>query len=119
VLKLDRDLRAKEATAPACLKMTKQPNQASQGGVDVNVPQSHMLSLLVHKGLLALHRPFFAQALLADGREPMLTPQAASFNACVASARKHTQIMRSILQQSPTVANVWWFFVCKLTDWVS
>ena len=93
--------------------MTDRADRVASGEEGVTVAQGHMLSLLVHKGLLALHRPFFGQALMAERQEPMVTAHAASFNACVASARKHTQIMRSVLRQAPVAANKWWFFLCR------
>lgn len=46
-----------------------------------------------------------------SGEEPMLSPFAASFNACIVSARKHVALMRSILTLSPRAAYKWWFFL--------
>jgi hypothetical protein len=69
-----------------------------------------MLSLLVHKALLFLHRPWFAKILREANSEPLLSPNATSFTACITSSRRHTRIMKSILQYAPTLAHTWWFF---------
>ncbi|RXK39802.1 hypothetical protein M231_02995 [Tremella mesenterica] len=74
------------------------------------VPQVHMAALLLHKALLALHRPWFFQAIAA-GSEPLRSPYAASFQACISSARRHTQIMGSCLRRCPGAAYSWWFFL--------
>ena len=56
-------------------------------------------------------RPWFAKALMSDC-EPMCTPWAASFNACIISARRHVQIMRSVLLSAERAGLRWWFFLC-------
>jgi hypothetical protein len=42
----------------------------------------------------------------------MCTPWAASFNACIISARRHVQIMRSVLLSAERAGLRWWFFLC-------
>lgn len=112
VLALDRDLRQVEANAPPFLQPGDFTDRVStvdpvEGMLSV---QRHMVALLLHKSLLALHRPWFAKAVTTH-TEPMLTPYAASFNVCILSARKHTELMRSILTKAPIIATTWWFFV--------
>lgn len=107
ILRLDGELKAREAKAPAWLRL----NSPGPSHPDATtVPQKHMVSLLLHKALLALHRPYFAKAILY-GDEPMLSTHAASFNACIISARKHNLIMRSLLIECPKAAYRWWFFL--------
>lgn len=45
--------------------------------------------------------------------EPLLSPFAASFAACILSARKHAQIMASILKNCPGSTHNWWFIPCS------
>ncbi|KAM0747622.1 hypothetical protein T439DRAFT_292608, partial [Meredithblackwellia eburnea MCA 4105] len=108
VLRLDRQLKECEARAPSWLRLSV-VGSSGLAPDPSTIPQKHMVSLLLHKALLALHRPFFALAVLA-GPEPMLSSYAASFNACIVSARKHIQLMRSLLNENPTAAYRWWFF---------
>jgi hypothetical protein len=75
-----------------------------------------MLSLLVHKALLFLHRPWFAKVLREGNSEPLLSPNATSFTACITSSRRHTRIMKSILQYAPTIAHTWWFFAFHVSS---
>ena len=62
----------------------------------------------------ALHRPWFSISL-SSNVDPLLSAEALSFSTCVSSARKHTQIMNSLLKQCPEAAKTWWFFSCKLS----
>ncbi|POY70520.1 hypothetical protein BMF94_6434 [Rhodotorula taiwanensis] len=110
VLQLDRELKASEASAPGWLRSAEFPPAQIHDLPEKIVAQKHMLNLLLHKGLLALHRPWFAKALMS-GAEPMCTPWAASFNACILSARRHVQIMRSILVSAQRAGLRWWFFL--------
>ncbi|GAA5838680.1 hypothetical protein JCM11251_003261 [Rhodosporidiobolus azoricus] len=112
VLALDRTLRAHEARAPEWLRLTDFSGALRPDDTPGTVAQRHMLCLLLHKALLALHRPWFAKAVMHDsGAEPMTTPWAASFNACCISARKHVHLMKSILISSPQAGFHWWFFL--------
>lgn len=108
VLELDRNLRSIEAGAPPYLRFDHVDTTSNLK--HIIGPQRHMVSLLLHKALLALHRPYFAKAVALD--EPMVSQFASSFNACVMSARQHTILMRSILKQNPIAAHRWWFFLC-------
>lgn len=117
VLQLDREFKATAAKAPHFLRLdeSSSANPAHPAASEIErklIPQRHMLVLLLHKGLLALHRPWFAKALMS-GAEPMTSPYAASFNACLISARRHTSLMRSVLEKAPTAACHWWFFACE------
>jgi Fungal specific transcription factor domain len=78
-----------------------------------------MLSLLVNKALLFLHRPWFAKILREGNSEPLLSPNAASFTVCITSSRSHTRIMKSILQYAPTMAHTWWFFAFHVSSQLS
>ncbi|GAA5981002.1 hypothetical protein JCM10908_003948 [Rhodotorula pacifica] len=110
VLALDRELKTSEASAPAWLRATDFSGKTHDQSPEKIIAQKHMLALLLHKGLLALHRPWFAKALMSGG-EPMCTPWAASFNACIISARRHVQIMRSVLVSAQRAGVRWWFFL--------
>ncbi|KAJ8295659.1 putative transcriptional regulatory protein C1F7.11c [Rhodotorula toruloides] len=114
VLQLDREFKATAAKAPHWLRLDETTSSASSTHPPSDIerkliPQRHMLVLLLHKGLLALHRPWFAKALMS-GTEPMTSPYAASFNACLISARRHTSLMRSVLEKAPRAAVTWWFY---------
>ncbi|ORY28183.1 fungal-specific transcription factor domain-domain-containing protein [Naematelia encephala] len=113
VMRLDGELRSVEAGAPQWLKWREYEAMAEATDEETKmrrIPQQHQAALLLHKALLALHRPWFSKAI-TSGSEPLLTQYAASFSACISSARKHTQIMASILRQSPEAAYSWWFFL--------
>lgn len=117
VLQLDREFKATAAKAPHWLRLDETASSASSTHPPSDIerkliPQRHMLVLLLHKGLLALHRPWFAKALMS-GTEPMTSPYAASFNACLISARRHTSLMRSVLEKAPRAAVTWWFYACE------
>ncbi|KAK4052952.1 hypothetical protein OIO90_004076 [Microbotryomycetes sp. JL221] len=104
VLSLDKALRSHEARAPGWMRITDFSRASQADDPPSSIAQRHMLCLLLHKALLALHRPWFAKAVMQDsGAEPMTSPWAASFNACCISARRHVQLMKSILVSSPKV----------------
>ena len=77
------------------------------------IPQRHMLSLLIHKALLFLHRPFFAHTIQHSDGEPLLSLHASSFAAAIGSARQHTLLVRSAMAQCPQALK-WWFFMFHL-----
>lgn len=56
VLALDRELKASEASAPAWLRATDFSGRTLDQLPEKIIAQKHMLALLLHKGLLALHR---------------------------------------------------------------
>mgnify|MGYP007007020821 CR=1 FL=1 len=56
VLILDRELKASEASAPAWLRATDFSGRTLDQLPEKIIAQKHMLALLLHKGLLALHR---------------------------------------------------------------
>jgi len=119
-------MRATEVEAPPWLrwKPVHLPEESGQAK-SRSVPQRHQAALLVHKGLLgegtclaqqlinssALHRPWFFKAIL-DGGEPAFSPFSTSFIACISSARRHTEILRSVHSLCPEASSGWWFFVC-------
>ncbi|KAM0789787.1 hypothetical protein ACM66B_006639 [Microbotryomycetes sp. NB124-2] len=112
VLLLDKALRSHEARAPDWLRLTDFSGVPRADDTTSSVAQRHMLCLLLHKALLALHRPWFAKAVMHDSdAEPMTSPWAASFNACCISARKHVHLMKSILLSAPQIGYRWWFFL--------
>ncbi|KEI42355.1 uncharacterized protein L969DRAFT_97832, partial [Mixia osmundae IAM 14324] len=106
ILQMDRQARSFLSNSPSYLRF----GAPSLAGEHCHLaPQRLMLELLVHKALLFIHRPFFAEALL-HSNEPLSSPRAASFVACIKSARQHTLIMQTALQTCPASAFHWWFF---------
>ena len=110
VQSLDRKIRASELATPAYLQHGRtSSNMASVNSLSehdrVHIrSQQHMLSLLHHKALLFMHRPFFARAMSASD-DPMSSPHSSSFIACITSARKHSHLLDSILSINPIIAN--------------
>ncbi|KAH8916253.1 hypothetical protein BT69DRAFT_794956 [Atractiella rhizophila] len=102
VCKIDQRIRTIERTAPEFLQLQDgvfnsierfQAMGVSRDESKQIVAQQHMLSLLIHKALLYLHRPWFAKALQTDA-DPMNSPYVSSFVACVTSARKYAKTFR-------------------------
>lgn len=113
-------LRLDEESPPSGQAVTKDasssslpgPHQISQADCDHILPQKHMLSLLFHKAILFLHRPFFCKAT-KNTNEPLLSPYASSFAAAIGSARQHTMLFSSAMDSCPSALK-WWFFIFHL-----
>lgn len=113
VIKIDGEIRAVEAGAPAWLKWS----DFGEGRDVFNLGQKHMIqqhsaTMFFNKGLMMLHRPYFFKAV-SSGTEPMLGPYSASFTTCVMSARKHTRLVASLLNRCPEAAYGWWYWICE------
>ncbi len=102
--------RSHERSANASTSLS--PDLTGVQGPHHILPQKHMLSLLFHKAILFLHRPFFCKAT-HNGNEPLLSPYASSFAAAVGSARQHTMLFKSALATCPSALQ-WWFFIFHL-----
>lgn len=80
-MKLDSQLRAFESSIPQLLNLQRPLPEHWDPHI---IPQRHMLSLLIHKALLFLHRPWFGRALLT-AEESLFSPLASSFAAAVST----------------------------------
>ncbi len=131
IMSIDAEVRAFLQKVPSWLLLGQdQENVASHGGAaaafDADrrqsptppsvwqhiLPQKHMLSLLIHKAILFLHRPFFSEATRKTS-EPLLSPYSSSFAAAIGSARQHTLLFKSATESCPSALK-WWFFIFHL-----
>lgn len=126
-LRLDRAVREVEGQAPPSLRAglfsrfsqrqdtlgphTPEPLQTSH-----TIVQKHMHTLIVHKALLFLHRPWLGHILSLDLTEPLNSPFGISFSASIASAEALVLNMSSALAECPHEARSFWFFMFRKCD---
>lgn len=122
-LSLDRRVREVEGQAPAVLRSgmfsrlkrhdTLGPHEPEPLAVAHTAVQRHMHTLIVHKALLFLHRPWLGHILSQKIQEPLNSCFGISFSASIASAEAIVENMSSALVECPHEARSFWFFMFR------